>query len=234
MSNIKRYICIIPARAGSKGIKNKNLVKIKNKPLIQHTIDVAKKISKYCEIVVSTDSEVIKKISIKNKLNFFGLRPKKLSGDKILTKDVVLYEVKKVEKKLKKKFFGILLLQPTSPIRDYKKLIKSIRILDKKKYNSIVSISNVGANHPFRMKKVINGYLKNFMNFKEENMTPRQDLPKIYIRSGSFYLIERNYFFKNNSLVGDKCFGFKLKGLETSNIDSVNDLNFLKLLLKKK
>lgn len=233
MSNLKNFICIIPARAGSKGIKHKNLVKIKNKPLIQYTIDVAKKLSKHCEIVVSTDSLKIRKICIKNKLDFYGLRPKRLSSDIALTKDVVMYEVKRIEKRLNKKFFGILLLQPTCPIRDYKKLMKSMRILKNEKFNSVVSIAAVGATHPFRMKKIVNGYLKNYMNFKKENMTPRQNLPKVFIRSGSFYFIKRNYFFKNKSLVGDKCFGYELDGLETTNIDSLNDLLFLKLMLNK-
>ena len=58
----KKYICIIPARSGSKGIRNKNIVKIKNKPLIQYSIDTAKKLKKYCEIVISTDSHKILKI----------------------------------------------------------------------------------------------------------------------------------------------------------------------------
>jgi CMP-N,N'-diacetyllegionaminic acid synthase len=234
MSNLKNFICIIPARAGSKGIKNKNLVKIKNKPLIQYTIDVAKKLSKHCEIVVSTDSPKIKKICIKNELEFYGLRPKRLSSDTALTKDVVMYEVKKIEKKLNKKFFGILLLQPTCPIRDYKKLMKSMQILKNEKFNSVVSVADVGATHPFRMKKIVNGYLKNYMNFKTENMAPRQNLPKVFIRSGSFYIIQRNYFFKKKSLVGDRCYGYKLNGLETTNIDNINDLLFLKLLLNKK
>ena len=234
MSNLKNFILIIPARAGSKGIKNKNLVKIKNKPLIQYTIDVAKKLSKHCEIVVSTDSQKIKKICIKNELEFYGLRPKRLSSDTALTKDVVMYEVKKIEKKLNKKFFGILLLQPTCPIRDYKKLMKSMQILKNKKFNSVVSVADVGAIHPFRMKKIVNGYLKNYMNFKTENMAPRQNLPKVFIRSGSFYIIQRNYFFKKKSLVGDRCYGYKLNGLETTNIDNINDLLLLKLLLNKK
>jgi len=84
------------------------------------------------------------------------------------------------------------------------------------------------------MKKIVNGYLKNYMNIKTENMAPRQNLPKVFIRSGSFYIIQRNYFFKKKSLVGDRCYGYKLKGLETTNIDNINDLLLLKLLLNKK
>ena len=100
-----QFLCIIPARGGSKGIKNKNIIKICDKPLIQFTIDTAKKLSNYCDILISTDSEKIKKICIKNKLNFYGFRPKKLSNDKALTKDVVRYELLRIEKILNKKYF---------------------------------------------------------------------------------------------------------------------------------
>lgn len=230
----KNFLCIIPARSGSKGIKNKNTIKVKNKPLIQFTIDTAKKLQDYCDIIVSTDSKKIKKICLKNKLNFYGFRPKKISGDKALTKDVVYYELKKIEKKLKKKFFGILLLQPTSPIRDHKKIIKGMKILLTKKYNSVLSISDVGGTHPFRMKIIRNNFCYNFMDFKYENMDPRQKLPKIYIRSGSFYIINRNYFYQKKTLVGDKCYGYELKGAETINIDTIEDLEKFKLINNKR
>ena len=228
------FLCIIPARGGSKGIKNKNIIQINGKPLIQFTIDTAKKISNYCDILISTDSEKIRKICLKNKLNFYGFRAKKLANDKSLTKDVVRYELLKIEKILNKKYFGIVLLQPTCPVRDYKKILSGMKILKKKKYNSVLSISDVEGNHPYRMKVLKNNFCHNFMKFKTENMMPRQKLPKIYIRSGSFYIIERNYFLKKDSLVGNKCYGYKIKGLETTNIDTKKDLEFFKFLIKKK
>ena len=98
----KENLCIIPARKGSKGIKNKNIVKFKGKPLIQHTFITAKKLQKEFDVLVSTDSKIIRKLALKNKFNFIGLRPKSLSGDKVETKDVLKYETKKLEKLLKK------------------------------------------------------------------------------------------------------------------------------------
>tara|TARA_B100001121_G_C18572774_1_gene565830 strand:- start:158 stop:850 length:693 start_codon:yes stop_codon:yes gene_type:complete len=228
----KKYLCIIPARGGSKGIKNKNILNLKKKPLIQYTIDIAKKLKDHSEIVVSTDSLRISKIIKKNKLNFFGLRPKKLSSDYALTKDVVKFELKRIEKKLNKKFYAIILLQPTCPIRKIETLNKAIKFLNQNLFDSVVSVSEVGACHPYRMKIFKNRYLKNFMHFKGENMLPRQKLPKIYIRSGSFYLIKRDAFLKYNSLVGKKCKGIILKGLEAVNIDKKEDFDYLKLKIK--
>ncbi len=229
----KKYLCIIPARAGSKAIKNKNFIKINKKPLIQYSIDIAIKLKKYCDIVVSSDSKKIIKILKNNNLKFTGFRPKKLSNDKVKTYDVVNYEIKKKEKEIKNKYEGILLLQPTCPIRDINKIIKAFKILKNKRYDSLVSVTSVNAIHPVRMKKFRNNYLINYLNTKSENMKPRQDLSKVYIRSGSIYLIKRNAFFRYKSLVGKRCYGMILEGAESINIDTIDDIILLKHKIKK-
>ena len=162
----------------------------------------------------------------KHKLHFLGLRPNKLSKDNSLTKDVVLYELNKFQKKFQKKYSYILLLQPTTPIRSLDDIKNAIKLINnkKKKYDSVVSIKNVDGNHPLRMKKIKNGYLKNYIDQKKENMIPRQKLPKVYIRSGSFYLIKKNQFLKYNSLVGNKTGYIILKNIYSLNIDTIEDL----------
>ncbi len=225
----KNILCLIPARGGSIGIKNKNILKVKKKEIINYTIEVSMKLKNYCDIVISTDSKkIFSKCKSKENLIFNGLRPKYLSGPNSLTKDVVRYELKKTQKILKKKYKYILLLQPTCPIRDYKKILKCFKIIKKGKFDSILSISNVNGNHPFRMKVKKKGLLKNFMNFKNENMVARQKLPKVYIRSGSIYLTTVKSFLKHDSLVGKKCYGIELFGDETINIDTKQDLEYFK------
>ena len=225
----KRYLCVIPARAGSKGIKNKNFLKINKKPLIQYSIDTAKKLQKYCDIVISSDSKKIKKICVSNKIEFNGLRPKYLSDDNVETYKVVRYELSKAEKLKNTIYKGILLLQPTCPIRDKKKIIKAFKILDNSKFDSVVSVTSVGSMHPERMKKFKKKYLVNYLGGKKENMLPRQKLPDVYIRSGSIYLTTRDSLIKNKSLVGKKCYGLVIDGLESVNIDTKDDLELLKL-----
>ena len=228
--------CIIPARKNSKSIRFKNFVKINKKKLIDYSIDFAKELKKKhdLDICISSDYEKISTIIKKNDLHFFGLRPKTLSGDTSLTKDVVLYELKKFEKNLKRKYDYILLLQPTTPIRNLKDINKALSLLKNKnkKYDSIVSIKDVDGNHPLRMKIIKNGYLKNYIDQKKENMLPRQKLPKIYIRSGSFYLIKTSKFLKYNSMVGKKTGFIFLKNIYGLNIDSIDDLILFKNYLK--
>ena len=81
----------------------------------------------------------------------------------------------------------------------------------------------MGAFHPERMKIFRNKYLKNFSGKKAENMTPRQSLSKVYIRSGSYYMIKRHSFFKYKSLVGKKCAGVVVKEKYKINIDDKID-----------
>jgi CMP-N-acetylneuraminic acid synthetase len=229
----KEIICIIPARKGSKGVPNKNIIKISKKPLIQYSIDTAKKILELSKICISTDSKIIKNITIKNKIKFYGYRPAKLCGDYVQTSEVVRYEVLKFEKIFKKKFDFILLLQPTSPIRNPRILKRAIKFLKKNsKFDSVISVTDVLGNHPLRMKIFKNGRLINYSGKKYEDMRPRQKLPKVYIRSGSFYLIRRNSFMKLNSLVGTNCHGVILEGLEAINIDNKSDVENCRIQIK--
>ena len=83
------------------------------------------------------------------------------------------------------------------------------------------------------MKVFKSKYLVNLIKQKRENMIPRQSLPKIYLRSGSIYLFERDVLMKSNSIVGKKCYGMILRGKETINIDTKDQLNYLKFKFKK-
>jgi CMP-N,N'-diacetyllegionaminic acid synthase len=223
-------ICFVPARMGSKSIKFKNIKKVKNKELIKYTFEFCNLFKTKFITVVSTDSKKIIKISKKYKIYNNGLRPKKLSGDKILTFDVIKYELKLIEKQTKKKFENILVLQPTCPFRKETTLKKALNLIKKKRFDSITTISDVGANHPERMKIIKNDLLLNYNNKKKENLKPRQSLKKVYIRSGSIYLIKRDAFFKNKSLVGNKCKGLVVVGKEQINIDNSFDLKLANIV----
>jgi len=231
---MRENLCIIPARKGSKGIKNKNVINFRGQPLIQHTFNIAKKIKTHFDILVSTDSKRIKKLAITNNFYFLGLRPKKLSGDKVETKDVLKYEIKRIEKLKKKKYKNILLLQATVPFRNHKKIFLSLKKVNSNVFDSVVSVSDVGAAHPLRMKIFKSKYLINYIKQKKENMKPRQSLQKVFLRSGSIYLFKRDVLMKTNSLVGQKCYGMVLKGKETINIDSIEQLDYLRSKYEKK
>lgn len=218
------YLCIIPARAGSQGIKNKNVKILDGIPLVEHTIKFSKKIKSEFDVVVSTNSKKILNIAKKYNFTKSKLRPEKLCRNNSLTIDVVKYELKRVEKKYNKKYKIILLLQPTVPYRKLDDVKKSLFKINSGKYDSVVSVKDVEGNHPLRMKVFRNNFLENYSGKKKENMIPRQELPKVYLRSGSIYMILRDKLLKYNSLVGKKIYGLEQFGKFTINIDTHFDL----------
>ena len=122
-----RNIIIIPARSGSKRLKNKNLLKLENKTLVERTIIFSQKVKDVDKIIVSSDHEDILKYQKKFKNITFIKRPQKLSSSKSLLIDTV----KHLYKLSKKDFKNVLILQPTSPFRSislinnkWKKFIK--------------------------------------------------------------------------------------------------------------
>ena len=235
LNNTKSFLAIIPARGGSKGIKNKNLYLIKNKPLIYYTIQSAIK-SKYLNtIILSTDSKKISQYVKKfPKIKIPFLRPKKLAGDKVLTLPVLKYTLLRYEKILKKKFDFIVLLQPTSPLRTSKDIDNSIKLLTKKKTDSLISVTSVGANHPLRMKKILkNNILSNYVFQKNiDNMNPRQSLPKVFIRNGAIYIASRELILKNK-ISSKKTIAYEMSEDRSINIDNYKDIILLKHVIKK-
>ena len=83
----------------------------------------------------------------------------------------------------------IMLLQPTCPFRSAADIGKALHyLLSNETIRSVVSVVEVGGNHPFRMKRIVDGMLIDYIDQGFEDMRPRQLLPKVYIRSGSIYL----------------------------------------------
>ena len=122
MTRKNKILALIPARSGSKGLKNKNILKLKDIPLIAWTIKSALKSKKIDKIIVDSDSEKILNISKKFNVNCFIHRPKKLALDKTPISDVIIHALLKY----KDEYDFFLLLQPTSPFRSSKQIDKFI------------------------------------------------------------------------------------------------------------
>ena len=139
--NKSEIITLVPARKNSKGIKNKNIFKIKGKPLITYTLESIKKSNlniKNCYIL--SDNEKIKNIGRKYGANTEYLRPKNLSKDKTLfVKNLFHFYDWTKSKSINFKY--IMILQPTSPMRTSKDINSALDLLQKKKPKSVISIS---------------------------------------------------------------------------------------------
>ena len=132
------YLAIIPARKDSKRIKNKNLVKINKKELIKFTIEAAKKTKKINKVIITSDDKKILKIAKKLKADVVK-RPKKLSGDSSATELAIFQALNYFYKDNLNLVKNIILLQPTSPLRNAKNITECINLFERKKYDSIFS-----------------------------------------------------------------------------------------------
>jgi len=138
MSKKDQFFALIPARKGSLGVKNKNVLKINNKYLIDYTLLQASKSKIIDRIYVSSNDHKVFKITKKYKKIQFVKRIKKLSGSKVLMKDVILNFIKFIKKGFDLKKINLIILQPTSPQRKTIDIDKAIRLFKKKKRISIV------------------------------------------------------------------------------------------------
>mgnify|MGYP001286776472 CR=1 FL=1 len=221
-----KILCIIPAREGSKGIKNKNIIKLGKQPLLIHSLNFAKKLKFISKIIVSTDSKRYAKLCKKNYFEVGKLRPKRLAKDATKTIDVIKYELNKLENKHEFKY--ILLLQPTCPYRSLKDFYFAIKKM--KSYDSIYTINEV-KEHPSRMYVKKNGIIEGYLKSSTDMFKRRQKLKKIFIRSGSMYLFKTKNIFSKN-FYGNKIYGIEVKGKFKINIDTYEDLILAKNYIK--
>ena len=185
MYNKSKILAIIPARAGSKGIKNKNIIDLCGKPLLAYSIEAAKK-SKYIdEVLVSTDGEQIAKIAKDYGAYVPFLRPKELASDTAKTIDGILHAVNYLQNN--NEIYDVLvLLQPTQPLRTAKEVDAAIELFFDKNEQALASISEV-EDHPLLVRTVLeDGTMKNLLD--ENSTCRRQDMPKFYRINGAIYI----------------------------------------------
>ena len=142
----------IPARSGSMGIKNKNMALLNKKPLIYYTLDIAKKIKRDVFPFVSTDSEKIRKYCEKMGFKTNYIRPKILSGDRSPIFNAIKHGLYWLKKKEKKTFDAVLLIQPTSPLREITELRLAIKKFKKQNLKSLISVTRM-KEHPYECIK---------------------------------------------------------------------------------
>jgi pseudaminic acid cytidylyltransferase len=222
-----KYCCIIPARQGSKRIKNKNIILINKKPIISYSILTAKKTGLFKKIIVSTDSNKIAKIAKKYGAEVPYLRSKKLSDDKALSIDVLIDTIKKNNIKEEYVFF----IYATNPLLHKSDIIKSFKYLKKLKGNCLISAKEFQSN-PLRMFEKRGKDIYYNFKFKKFQKKNSQDLKKYFHDAGSFYIFKTQELLKKKNFLPSKIVLYKLKKYSSLDLNDHEDLSFLKILLK--
>lgn len=229
-----KKIAFIPARSGSKRIKNKNIINFNGKPLLAHTILAAKKSKIFNRIIVVTDSKKYQTIAKKFGAEVPFLRPKKISLDSSPDIEWVKFAIKKLNLN---QYDIFSILRPTSPFRTSKTIQRAWNLFNKnkKKIDSIRAIE-ICKQHPGKMWILKGLLMKPFVN-KKINGTPYHSnqfkvLPTIYIQNASLEISFVKNVIKKNSISGEKIMPFFTKNLEGTDINNQEDLNFIKKFKK--
>ena len=236
MSHIVKPICIIPARKGSKRIKNKNIKLFAGKPLISYVIKIAKKSKLFSKIIVSTDSKKIANIAKKNGAEVPFMRSKKLSNDRAGTVDVLIDCIKKIKSENIKYHFCIY---PTAPLIDREDLTKAFKIIRKRNLEYLIAMSNYNVS-PFHACKIIKNDIVTF-NWPKYAKKSSRILPNLIHDTGTFYiyktkklLLSKKTIIKNQHLSQKKTIHYMLNRLKSIDINTIEDFKFAEFLYKFK
>lgn len=217
-------VAIIPARSGSKGIKNKNIQKIKNKPLLAWTIDICKKSKKIDYFFVLTDSKTYAKLAIKYGAQVPFDRPRSISQDNSTDIEFVKYSLLKLSEI---NIYPIIIinLRPTTPFRDPKIIDRAIETFKKNfyKYTSLRSVeemSETALKSVFLENEILKPLYKQYS--MDDINSSRQKFKKTYFPNGYIDIYKVSHIQRKKTLLGNKVLAFHTE--RTIEIDSYYDL----------
>ena len=223
----KTFLAIIPARGGSKRLPRKNILDLCGKPLISWSIEAALKSKYISKVVVSSDDEEILNIS-----SNFGAdiikRPYELANDTATTFDAIKHTINNLEK-----YDYIVLLQPTSPLRNEKHIDEAIELLEEKQADGIVSVCEMDHSPLWSNTLPEDGNMRGFL--REEILNKRsQDLEKYYRLNGAVYICKTDKLLENKSFfLKDNIFAYIMDKKNSIDIDEEIDFEIAKVLINK-
>lgn len=223
---MEKCVAIIPARAGSKGISNKNIIEFCNKPLIGWSIEQAKKAKCINEVYVSTDGEQIASIAEQ-----FGAkviwRPKEIASDFASSEEALIHAIDTIENE--NEISRIVFLQATSPIRKIDDIDNAMLVFENGNYDSLFSMSVL---EDYCIWKEVNGQIDSW-SYDYKTRGRRQERDKMYLENGSIYIFTPEILRKNNNRLGGKIGMYMMSFNQSYEIDSIEDIPICEFFMKK-
>ena len=223
-------VCFICARAGSKGLKNKNIVNIYGKPLIAWSIDQALSVNLIDEVVISTDSKKIAEITKEYGAKVYFQRPQHLASDEAGKWEVWQHALIEYENVNNKKVDIFLDLDCTSPLRNASDIIEAIDLFKKSNVDAVFSITDAKKNPYFNMVEYSDGYLKLSKNLGKKILR-RQDAPRVFEHAASIYVLSPAFLKRGSGLLSGKAIGYEMPNERCIDIDSEFDYKIVEFLL---
>lgn len=230
MANV---VAIIPARSGSKGVKDKNIRKLQGHTLLEWSIKAAKKTKLIDRVFVSTDSEKYADIGTECGAEVPFLRPSEISKDNSSDFSFISHSIEEF-KKIDLHPQYLVHLRPTTPIRDPNVLDEAISIFqDNKKFNSLRSV-HLMSESSYKTLEIKNGILTPLSllnNDLSNSNAPRQTLPDTYQANGYVDILSTKFILENREIHGKKILPFITK--TAYEVDTQEDFDYLEYLASK-
>ena len=218
-------VIVIPARSGSKRIKNKNIKILNNKPLITFLLDKFKEKKLKEKIFVSSDSNKIKNIVSNYKNINFVKRPKKLASDLSKIEEALIHVINK--EKLKKNGW-IITIQPNSPFINYETIKKIINLTKNSKKNCIMTVSKNNSDFWYKDKNNKN-LVKRLFPKAPRNTQKRQPL---FEENSAIYATKISYLLKTKKIFDQKNISYEISKIEGLDINDRVDFFIAESIIK--
>jgi CMP-N,N'-diacetyllegionaminic acid synthase len=226
------FFSLIAAREGSKGLKNKNLIKINGKSIISLAAELSLKIKKIKHLIISSDSSKILNLVLSDKKIFKIKRRKNLALDKTPMLPVLRDALEQYEKKYKNKIDAIVILDPTSPLRKKKDILKAIDLFQKKKPDLLVSVHEAQHSPYFSMLEKNDSF---YELCKDKNLNPgsRQDVQKVFEINTIVWIYSRNAILREKKRIPRRTIIFKTPYNRSIDIDTNDDITKINYYLNQ-
>lgn len=224
-----KNIAIIPARSGSKGLKDKNIKELLGKPLLAYTIEAALKSGIFDCVHVSTDSDLYAEIGKKYGADVPFLRSEEMSSDTAGSWDVVL-EVLEKYKKIGQEYDMVTLLQPTSPLRDKYEIRAAYEEYKEKDAKAIVGVCEMEHSPLWSNVLPDNCSMETFL--RQEVNQPRQTLQQYYRINGAIYMVDTAFLKENTKIYRQGCYAYVMDKRKSIDIDTQFDFDMAEYLME--
>ena len=226
-----KYLAVIPARSGSKGLKDKNILPLCGIPLCAWTIRAAEESRVFDEIHFSTDSEKYADIAREYGAAVPFLRDAELATDSANSWDVIKFVIKRY-RTMGREFDAVMLLQPTVPFRSADDIRAAVRMLEEKDAQAIVSVTEPEHSPYWCAELPPDGNMRVYHD-KIQYLIGRQRLPRQHILNGAIYLSRIEHLMNSRSIYESGCYAYHMPQERSADIDTRDDLDWCEFLLKR-
>jgi len=226
-----KYVVLICARGGSKGLPGKNIKPLNGVPLIGWSINIAKQINRASRIIVSTDSEEISKVALEYGAEVPFIRPKELAQDSTPEWLVWRHAIDYIENNFSEIFDAILVLPTTAPLRSREDINACIDLFEGKTVDSVITVSEARRNPYFNMTVNNNDEYASLAISPESTITRRQDVPEVFDMTTVAYVVSTNFVKNNDGIFEGKVKSVTIPRERAIDIDDLMDFKIAEIML---